>query len=126
MTASRSTPPLTPTVQPRASPKIVFHGREIFRVMGFVTKLPLRCPDGHAVTEQSVILTDGIVTCYHRPVQGAAQCLAMIYLLVFPARGPEKRRLWAAHITKEEYRELERLELDADGVLAYFGATFTI
>ena len=110
---------------PRASPTIMFHGREVFRLVGFVTKLPLRCPDGHAVTEPAVILADGILYCSHRPTQGAAQCGAMIYLQAFPARGAEKRRIWAAHITKDEHREIERLGLDADGVLAYFGATFS-
>ena len=113
------------TAPPRASPNLIFHGREMFRLTGFVTKLPLRCPDGHAVTESAVILSDGILRCNHRPTKNAAQCGAMIYLLAFPARGEDRRRLWAAHITKEEHREIERLGLDADGVLAYFGATFT-
>jgi len=90
-----------------------------------VTTLPLRCPEGHAVNEPACILEDGVVYCDHRPSKGHAQCGALIYLLVLPARG-DKRRLWAAHCTREELREIERLGLDADGVLAYFGATFTV
>jgi hypothetical protein len=110
--------------RPKASRHLIFHGQDTFRVTGFVVEKPLRCPAGHAVSEPSRILEDGAIYCDYRPAKGHAQCGALIYLLVLPGRG-DRRRLWAAHCTKEELTEIERLGLDADGVLAYFGATFT-
>lgn len=118
-------PPLSPEVTPTASPQLWWHGREIFRTTGFIrNEKRLTCPDGHIVNEPARILGDAVLYCDHRPAKGHAQCGALIYLLVVPGRG-EGRRIWAADCTREELREIERLGLDADGVLAYFGATFT-
>lgn len=126
ITATRSTQPLTPAVSQTASRTFWFHGREIFRSTGFIReeKNRLTCPDRHTVNEPARILGDAVLFCDHRPAKGHAQCGALIYLLVVPGRGAG-RRVWAADCTREELAEIERLGLDADGVLAYFGATFT-
>ena len=124
MALARLTPSLTPTV-PSAGRTVWFHGREIFRSTGFIRQEwnRLTCPDGHTVNEPARILGDAVLFCDHRPAKGHVQCGALIYLLVVPGRG-EGRRVWAADCTREELKEIERLGLDADGVLAYFGATF--
>lgn len=84
----------------------------------------IHCPAGHLVTERNRFLEDGTLYCDAREGQGQASCGAVVYVLVFPGRGG-KRRVFAADCTREELATIERLGLDADGVLAYFGAEFT-
>lgn len=108
----------------RASSFIKFNGRDLRRVSGFVSKHRIRCPAGHVVNEPARILEDGAIFCDQRDGPGHTPCGAMIYILVIPGRGT-RRRIWAADCTRQELEEMERLGLDADGVLAYFGAGFT-
>jgi hypothetical protein len=69
-------------------------------------------------------MEDGILYCDARPAAGHAACGALIYVLVLPSRGDKRRRLWLADCTRDEVAEIERLGLDAAGVLDYFGASF--
>lgn len=119
----RTTLPLT-SAPPIASHSLIFHGHKVVRMTGFVVGTRLRCPEGHAVGDPSRLLEDGAVSCDHRPADGHDACGALLYLLVLPARGA-RRRIWAAQCTQVELAEIERLGLDADAVVAYFGATFT-
>lgn len=117
---------MTPSVPPGAGRTFWFQGREIFRSTGFIRDEQTRitCPQGHVVNEAGRTLGDAVLYCEKRPAAGQAQCGALIYVLVVPGRGAG-RRFWAADCTREELREIERLGLDADGVLGYFGATFS-
>ena len=115
-------------VPPRADRYIRFHGREILRVKGFL-RIPadgrapvIKCPDRHVVKPKDAI-REGFLFCDHRPARGHAECGAMIYMLFMPGRD-QSHRIWLADVTREEWREIERMGLDADGVLAYFGASF--
>lgn len=101
---------------------LVLQGEEDAK--GFVLGGVLRYPAGHAVRESSHLLEDGAVSCDYRPADGHDACGALIYLVVLPGRGG-RRRIWAAQCTREELAEMERLGLDADDAVAYFGATFT-
>ena len=113
----------SPTVTPRAAPTIRFHGKEIFRGVGFLSGTVIRCPDRHVVKPDTIV-REGVLFCDHRPQRGHAECGAMIYMLCLPSHGDPRHRIWLADCTREEWREIERLHLDADGVLAYFGASF--
>lgn len=113
----------TPTVTPHAERYIRFHGREILRVTGFLRGTVIKCPDGHVVKPDSIV-REGVLFCDHRPQRSHAQCGALIYVLVLPSHGNPLHRVWLADVTREEWREIEQLQLDADGVLAYFGASF--
>ena len=108
---------------PRAPATFQFHGREIPRVIGFVSARRILCPDHHVVNEPARFLEDGTLFCGHRSSAGQLQCGALIYILAIPGRGG-RRRLWAADCTREELAEIERLELDADGIVEYFGGDF--
>lgn len=115
---------------PHASRYIRFHGREILRGMGFLTGTVIKCPGGHTMNEGPVkLLGDGVLFCDAREDgdrgRHRAQCGALIYALAIPARGDRRHRIWLADCTREEWREIERLALDPDGVLAYFGAHFS-
>lgn len=118
-----ASPVYSPTVPPRANRYIRFHGREILRGTGLLRGTVIRCPDQHIMNQSAVHFEDGLLRCHTRPGRGQAECGALVYVCIFPARGG-KRRVWLADCTPEEWRELERLDLDADGVLAYFGASF--
>lgn len=120
--AQRLTPAVTPP--PTVSRYIRFHGREILRVTGFLRGTVIKCPEGHIINRRAVHFEDGLVFCDQRPQRGHAECGALIYVLTIPARGDRAHRVWLADCTREEWREIERLGLDADGVLAYFGASF--
>lgn len=108
---------------PKAHRYIVWQGREILRGVGFLEGSIIKCPSHHIVRPDTLILGDGVLICDHRPAKGHAPCGALIYLQVIAGRGTA-RRVWLADCTREEMREIERLGLDADGVRAYFGATF--
>lgn len=107
----------------RASRYIMWQGKEILRGVGFLEGTVIRCPSNHTVKPDSLILGDGVLFCDDRPTKGHAQCGALIYLQVIAGRGATKR-IWLADCTRAEMREIERLGLDADGVRAYFGASF--
>ena len=116
----------SPTVTgtpPRADRFLRFHGQEILRGTGFLRGTVIRCPDKHIVRPDSIV-REGVLFCDHRPARGQAECGALIYVLVLPSHGNPLHRVWLADVTREEWREIERLGLDADGVLAYFGASF--
>lgn len=122
MIAHALPPAYTPTVTPRADRFLRFHGKEILRGVGFLTGTVIKCPAGHVVKPKDAI-REGFLFCDHRPQRGHAECGAMIYMLFMP--GPDRsHRIWLADLTRAEWREIERLGLDADGVLAYFGASF--
>jgi hypothetical protein len=108
---------------PRAGPLVFFHGRNIKRRVGFLLGAKPTCPAGHRVDQRAKFLEDGTLYCDHRTGQGQTPCGAVLYVLVFPARGI-KKRIFLADCTRDEMQEIERLGLDADGVLDYFGATF--
>jgi hypothetical protein len=108
----------------RAPLYLSFHGRNILRAKGFVRPKQLLCPDGHRVKELAVIREDGALWCTHRLANGQGECGAMLYVMTFPSLGG-RRRIWASDVTKAELDEMERLGLDADGALAYFGVEFT-
>lgn len=111
---------------PHASRYIRFHGREILRGVGFLKGSVIKCPDQHVMNEGPVkLLGDGVLFCDARMGRGQGQCGALIYAQAIPARGDRKHRIWLADCTREEWREIERLCLDADGVLDYFGAHFS-
>lgn len=124
MTGTRS-PSFTPTVTQRASLYLRWRGQEIPRGTGFLQGTRILCPSGHVMNSDAVILGDGAIYCNHRTGKGHAECGALIYLLTIPARGDERKRFWLADCTREELREIQQLGLDANGVLAYFGASFT-
>ena len=127
MIATHALPsPYTATVTPpppRADRYLRFHGKEILRVVGFLKGKVIKCPDGHVVRPDSIV-REGVLFCDHRPARGHAQCGALLYALAMPSHGDPLHRVWLADVTREEWREIERLALDADGVLAYFGASF--
>lgn len=108
----------------RASPFLLFRGTQILRIKGFVRPNLLTCPDGHGVKEKAIIREDGALWCTYRASPHQGECGALLYVMVIPGRG-SRRRLWAADVTKSELDQMETLRLDADGVLAYFGAGFT-
>lgn len=70
------------------------------------------------------LLEDATLYCDARRGPGQATCGALVYVLAMPARGG-RRRLFAADCTPEEIALIERLELDADGIVEYFGAAFS-
>jgi hypothetical protein len=125
VTAPRPAPDPVPGPIPRAPQIFVFRGNYRQRATGFVRPEALTCPDGHRVKEPALIRSDGALWCSHRPAAKEGTCGAILYVLVFPALGHQRRRFWAADITKSELDQLEALGLDPDGVLAYFGAQFT-
>lgn len=90
--------------------------------MGIYEKVT--CPDGHTIGGVSLVREDHTLQCTHRAAAGQGECGALVYVLVFPALGG-RRRVWACDVTMAEVREMERLGLDADGVLAYFGEAFS-
>jgi hypothetical protein len=108
---------------PRASPTIRFRGKEIFRATGFLKGRKILCPDQHVVRADSIV-REGVLFCDHKAGPGYPPCGALIYLLVMPSHGDPTHRIWLADVTREEWKEIESLHLDADGVLAYFGAQF--
>ena len=124
MTARRATASYTADGPPKAGPLVLLRGRSVRRATGFLKGRRITCPEHHVVSEQSRILDDGVVYCDHRTAKEQTPCGALLYLLVFPSRGG-RRRLWVADCTRDELATIERLGLDADGVLAYFGAEFT-
>jgi hypothetical protein len=124
MRTARPTPLQTPTVPARASLYLKWHGKEIRRAHGFLRGHRITCPDGHTVNEPARFFEDGTLFCGHRATKAQQPCGALIYVLVIPGRG-ERRRIWVADCTRDELTEIERLGLDPDGVLAYFGAAFT-
>jgi hypothetical protein len=124
MTASRSTPPLTPTVQLAASRYIKWRGREMPRGAGFLRNTrAITCPAGHRITANGK-LERGLLFCDHREHQGAPQCGWTVYFFVIPAEGG-RSRIFVADCTREEHDTMSRLQLDADGILEYFGLSFT-
>lgn len=107
----------------RAGVYIVFQGKAIRRGVGFIKGHRITCPADHRLEQPVRILEDALLYCDARTGPGQAPCGWTIYTLVFPGRGG-KSRIFAADCTREEFSEIERLALDPDGVLAYFGATF--
>jgi hypothetical protein len=102
----------------------VWQGKEILRGVGFLEGDVIKCPSHHVVRPDMLLLGDGVIVCDNRPGKGHAACGALIYIQVIAGRGATKR-LWLADCTRAEMREIERLGLDADGVRAYFGASFS-
>lgn len=114
-----------PTGPPRASRYVCYQGREIFRATGFVKNTNrVHCPGGHRVDFKSKLMEDGFLYCDARPAKGQATCGALIYVLIFPSRGDDKRRIWLADCTREEVAVIERAGWDADGIVDYFGGSF--
>jgi hypothetical protein len=123
-----TTADLPPDLHPHASRYIHFHGREILRGVGLLRGSVIKCPDGHEMNEGPVqLLEDGVLFCDKRIAgdrgRHHAQCGALVYALALPSRGG-RRRFFLADLTKHEWHEIKRLELDADGIMHYFGATF--
>jgi hypothetical protein len=108
---------------PKASRYMIWQGKEILRGTGFLQGTVIYCPSEHIIRPDMLLLGDGVAFCDHREGKGQAPCGALIYLQVIAGRGATKR-IWLADCTREEMREIERLGLDADGVRAYFGASF--
>lgn len=120
--AAPALPSYNAIVPPRADRYIRFHGREILRGVGFLKGSVIKCPDGHVV--HPGMMREGVLFCGERPARGQAQCGALIYMLCLPSHGDPTHRIWLADVTHAEWRQIERMGLDADGVLAYFGASF--
>ena len=120
--AAPALPSYHATVPPRAERYIRFHGREILRGVGFLKGSVIKCPDGHEV--KPGMMREGVLYCHQRSGRHQAECGAMIYMLCLPSHGDPRHRIWLADVTHAEWRQLEQLHLDADGVLAYFGASF--
>lgn len=113
----------SPRPEPRATHFIEWHGKAVPRGKGFLRGKRLRCPDGHEITRPGILLGDDLVFCHHKPSPGQASCGWSIYVLAMPARGG-RHRIFAADCTRDELAEIQHLELDADGILAYFGQEF--
>lgn len=116
-------PQYTPIVIPRADRFLRFHGREILRGVGFLKGTVIKCPNQHPVKPDTIV-REGVLFCDAHLGRGQGPCGALIYMLCLPSHGDPTHRIWLADLTREEWREIERLGLDADGVLAYFGASF--
>jgi hypothetical protein len=110
----------------RAPDTIVFRGKPLPRAKGFVEQPKrLTCPMGHPVKQLAILREDGAIWCTYRAAEHQGECGALLYVLVFPALGHGRKRVWAADVTKAELDQMEALRLDADGALAYFGVSFT-
>ena len=119
----------TMTTTRRAAPVITVDDRIYHRRAGILrASKPIICPRGHVIAEnKSHIREDGTVWCGKPLPGGQGECGWLVYVLYLPTLGQafgHRRRRFAADVTKAEMDVLERLGLDADDTIEYFGAHF--
>lgn len=104
------------------------------RVVGFSSPHELRCPRGHHIRRDSVVLDDAVLMCKHRePLAigkgGGPECGKLLYVcLGWAPRGSDvSGSLWfVAEVSYAEAKQMQDQRLDLAGVLRFLGVQFPV
>lgn len=97
------------------------------RPMGWTDRRALRCPQGHHIKEDAILLTDGVIRCPWRGPQASGTCGALLYVLaVVPPRGTANAEglYFVAAVTWAEVKRLRDEPMAVLDALELLGATW--
>lgn len=112
------------------------------RMMGWASVKQIRCPQGHHIRRDTIVLSEAGIRCKHREPHGTGECGELLFVLAATrqklppdaqgegepskqdAKRPDPAMLFVAEVTSEEIERIEREEMDLLEQLAYLGATF--